>query len=402
MAMTFDVEKIRGDFPILARRFGGKQLAYLDNAASTQKPKEVIDAVCRFYSQSYSNVHRSVSSLAMEATEQFESARQKTADLLHAKAEEIIFTRNTTESLNIVAQAWGRQNLKAGDVVLVTEMDHHSNIVPWQQISKQTGAQLDFVPVTYEGELDDSFEIPENTKVFAFTQVSNVLGTVNDAARWAKKAKEKGALVVVDGAAGAPHGLFNRGEVDFYAFSGHKMLGPMGSGVLWGKKQVLQDMPPFLFGGSMIGQVKKDHATWADLPVKFEAGTPNAADAVGLGAAIDYLQKTGFDSIHRHEQQLLKAALDLLAGISGVTVYGKAQNRAPTIAFNVEAVHTHDVGSILDGEAIAVRSGNHCAQVLMDRLRVAGATRVSFYLYNTEDEVHRLADGIKKVKKIFG
>lgn len=397
-----NLDAIRKDFPVLQRTFSGKPLAYLDNAASTQKPVQVIEAVSDFYTASYSNVHRSVSSLSVEATQRFEAARATVASLLKAKTEETIFTRNATESLNLVAQAWGRANLKNGDVVVVTEMDHHANLVPWQQIAKQTGASLEFVPVTDDGELDDSFEFPESTKLFAFPQVSNVLGTVSDVTHWAKKARHAGALVVLDGAAGAPHGLFDVKDVDFYAFSGHKMCGPMGAGVLWGKKDLLEEMPPFLFGGSMIGKVTKQETTWAELPAKFEAGTPNAADAIGLAAAIDYVQKIGFSAIQKHEEALLKTALDLVSSIPGVDVYGSAKNRVPILSFNLKGAHTHDVGSILDANAVAVRSGNHCAQVLMDRLQIAGATRASFYFYNTEDECQRLADGVKQAQTIFG
>ncbi|MBI4360492.1 SufS family cysteine desulfurase [Candidatus Micrarchaeota archaeon] len=396
-----DVDALRMDFPVLRRTFNGKPLAYLDNAASTQKPESVIQAVSDFYSASYSNVHRSVSSLSMEATQLFEAAREKVASFLKAKAEEVIFTRNATESLNLVAQAWGRHNLRKGDVVVVTEMDHHSNLVPWQQVAREAGAKLEFVPVTDQGELDDSFEFPEATRVFSFAQVSNVLGTVNDVKAWTKKARKQGALVVVDGAAGAPHGLVDVFDADFYAFSGHKMCGPMGAGVLWGKKSVLEEMPPFLFGGSMISKVKKEGTTWAELPAKFEAGTPNAADAIGLSRAVDYLQRVGFSSIQKHEEKLLKTTLDLLSDVPGVTVYGSAKARTPIVSFNLAGAHTHDVGSILDANAIAVRSGNHCAQVLMDRLNIAGATRASFYLYNTEDECHRLADAVKQAQMVF-
>ena len=408
MASVFNVEKIRADFPILQRRFGKNKLAYLDNAASTQKPQAVIDAVGGFYSNHYSNVHRSVSSLALEATEKFESARKTVATHLHAKPEETIFTRNTTESVNLVAYAWGPTHVGKGDAVVITEMDHHSNLVPWQQLALRQKAELHYVPITENGELDADFEFPENTVLFAFPHASNVLGSLNDVKGWTKKAKVEApnATVFVDGAAAAPHlelDLAHSGA-DFYAFSGHKMLAPMGSGVLWGKKAILEDMPPFLYGGSMISKVEKENTQWADLPAKFEAGTPNAADAVGLAVAIGYLNRIGLAKIHAHELELAKACKDALDAIKGVSTYGPsstAKNRVGIVSFNVDGVHAHDVGSILDSDAVAIRSGHHCAQVLMDRLSVAATARASFYLYNTEEEVDRLVAGIKKVKKIF-
>ncbi len=405
---AFDVEKIRSDFPILKRRVGKTKLAYLDNASSTQKPQAVIDALTHFYSECYSNVPRSVSSLALEATEKFESARKTIADHLHAKPEETIFTRNTTESINLVAYAWGETNVKRGDAIVITEMDHHSNLVPWQQLALRKKAELHYIPLEDTGVLDGDFEFPENTKLFTFPHASNVLGTLNDVKGWTKKAKIEApdVTVVVDGAAAAPHMQLDLPKIgaDFYAFSGHKMCGPMGSGVLWAEKQILQDMSPFLYGGSMISKVEKHKTKWADLPAKFEAGTPNAADAVGLAVAIDYLNEIGLEKIHAHELKLAKKTKDALDAISGVSTYGPdstAKNRVGIVSFNLDGVHAHDVGSILDTDAVAVRSGHHCAQVLMDRLDVAATARASFYLYNTEDEVDRLVAGIKKVKNIF-
>ncbi len=399
----YDVEAIRKEFPILSRKINGKPLAYLDNAATTQKPDAVLKAVSEYYRNSNANVHRSVSTLAEEATEAFEQSRKTVAGFVGGKVGETIFTRNATESLNLVAQSWGRENLEKKDAVVLTEMDHHSNLVPWQQVALKKGAELVFVPVTKAGELDENFEFPVNAKVFAFPQVSNALGTVNDMSWWAKKAKKAGATVVVDGAAGAPHGLGRvGGDMDFYAFSGHKMCGPMGSGVLWGKKEFLEKMPPFLYGGSMIAGVKKTETRWAKLPAKFEAGTPDVGAAVGLAEAIRYLEKIGFAQIRRHEQTLLKAALDLLAEIPSVRVYSNAAERVATVSFNVNGVHAHDGDSILDSEGIAIRSGHHCCQVLMDALKVPATARASFYLYNTLEEVQRLADGVKKIKKIFG
>lgn len=409
MTKAFDVEEIRRDFPILKRRFGGKTLAFLDNAASTQKPKSVIDAVSDFYSNHYANVHRSVSTLAMEATDAFENARKNVAANIGAKPEEVIFTRNATESINLAAYAWGNVNVKAGDAVVITEMDHHSNLVPWQQLALRKKAELHYIPVTEEGVLDADFEFPENSKLFAFPHASNVLGTVNDVSGWTKKAKIEApdATILVDGAAAAPHLQLDlpKSGAEFYAFSGHKMLGPMGSGVLWAKKAVLEKMPPFLYGGSMISKVEKHASTWAELPAKFEAGTPNAADAVGLSAAIDYLQSIGLSKIHAHETKLAQMAKDELDALPGVTTFGpesNSKNRVGIVSFNVEGVHAHDVGSILDSEAVAIRSGHHCAQVLMNRLGVPATARASFYLYNTEEEVDRLIRGVKKVKKIFG
>lgn len=397
-----DVEAIRKDFPVLSRKFDGKALAYLDNAASTQKPEAVIRAIHEFYAQSYANVHRSVYALGTEATEKFEEARTKIAAFLNASPEETVFTRNTTESINLVAYSWGDANVQKGDALVVTEMDHHSNLVPWQQLAARKKAELVFVPVDENGDLAD-FDFPDNTKLFAFPQVSNALGTVNDVPHWVKKAKKAGATVLVDGAAGAPHGPLDTqtAGADFYAFSGHKLLGPMGSGVLRGKKEALEAMPPFLYGGSMIASVEKTESVWAELPQKFEAGTPDAGAAVGLAAALEYLEKIGFAGIRNHEEKLDAAGRELLSGIPGVTVYGNPKRRVPYLSFNLEGVHTHDVGSILDSEGVAVRSGHHCAQVLMRKLGVPGTTRASFYLYNTEEEAHRLADGIRKAKKVF-
>ncbi len=409
MTKNFDVEKIRRDFPILKRRFGGKTLAYLDNAASTQKPQAVIDAMSDFYSNHYANVHRSVSTLAMEATDAFENARKNVAAFIGAKPEEVIFTRNATESINLAAYAWGDANVRKGDAVVITEMDHHSNLVPWQQLALRKKAELHYIPVTEESGLDADFEFPENAKLFAFPHASNVLGTMNDVSGWAKKAKIEApdATILVDGAAAAPHLQLDlpKSGADFYAFSGHKMLGPMGSGVLWAKKAVLEKMSPFLYGGSMIAKVEKHASTWADLPAKFEAGTPNAADAVGLSAAIDYLQKVGLRNIHAHETKLAQMAKDELDALPGVTTFGpdsRAKNRVGIVSFNIDNVHAHDVGSILDSKAVAIRSGHHCAQVLMNRLGVPATARASFYLYNTGEEVGRLVKGVKKVKKIFG
>ncbi len=397
-----DVEKIRRDFPILAKRINGKKLAYLDNAASTQKPRQVLDAVSGFYTRSYSNVHRSVSSLAMEATEKFEEARRKVAGFVGGEPEETIFTRNATESLNLVAYAWGDANVQKGDAVVVTEMDHHSNFVPWQQLALRKKASFHVVPVDENGELG-AFDFPKNTKVFAFPHASNVLGTVNDVRKWVKKAKKAGATVVVDGAAAAPHLKVDVGALgaDFYAFSGHKMLGLMGSGVLWGKGEVLEQTPPFLFGGSMISSVGRQRTKWVEPPQKFEAGTPNAADAVGLGAAIGYLEKIGSAQMQKHEEKLTRKAISLLSEIEGVTIYGKPKERVGIVSFNLAGVHAHDLGSVLDAEGVAIRSGHHCAQPLVERLGVPATARASFYLYNTEEEVERLAKSVKKAKRIF-
>ncbi len=402
-----NVPEICKDFPALKRVFNKHPLAYLDNAASTQKPLSVIRALTDFYSNNYANVHRNVHSLGVEATELYEKARDKTAEYIRAKREEVIFTRNTTEGINAVAYAWGEANVVKNDVIVVTEMDHHSNIVPWQQLAKRKHARLEFVPIKREGggELNDGYEFPSGTRVFALPHASNVLGTINDVQAWTKKARKAGVeIVAVDGAAGAPHSPpdVHSSGADFYAFSGHKMLGPMGSGILWGKQELLEKMPPFLYGGSMISSVEKHESKWAELPQKFEAGTPNAADAIGLGAAIDYLNAVGLQEIRKHEEKLVKKTLDLLSEIPEVTVYGHAKNRVGIVSLTLDGVHPHDLGSILDFEAIAVRSGHHCAQVLTKALGVNATTRASYYLYNTEDEVERLAGGIKKAKKVFG
>ncbi|MBI5036523.1 SufS family cysteine desulfurase [Candidatus Micrarchaeota archaeon] len=396
-----DVEKIRKDFPILAKKYHGKTLAYLDNAASSQKPVQVVDAVRDFYLNSYANVHRGSYDLSVEATEAYEKARKRVGKHFGAKEKETIFTRNTTESLNALAYSLS-DSIGEDDAIVVTEMDHHSNLVPWQQLCLRKKAELHFVEVDGNGELAD-FDFPSNTALFAFPHVSNVLGTVNDVEKWAKKAKKEGALVVLDGAAGAPHIPLNvhRSGVDFYAFSGHKMLGPMGSGVLWGKQELLEKMPPFLYGGSMITNVEKGKSEWADLPHKFEAGTPDAGGAIGLAKAIDYLESVGFSRILEHEHALVKKTLDLFAEI-GLDVYGSPSKRTGIVSFNIRNAHAHDIGMVLGGDAIAVRAGVHCSQVLVKKLGVPATVRASYYLYNTESEVERLADSVRKAKEVFG
>jgi cysteine desulfurase/selenocysteine lyase len=407
---TLDAHKLRADFPIFEQVFHGKPLAFLDSAASSQKPRQMLEAMTRFYETSYANVHRGVYQLAERATEGLEGAREKVCRLINApEARELVFTRNATESLNLVAYAWGLTNLGPGDLVVVTELEHHSNFVPWQYIAGRTGAGFRMVPLDAQGELrlDALEEIGRDgaVKVVATNLVSNSLGTVNDVARVAAWAHEHGAIMVCDAAQAVPHKPVDVQALgcDFLAFSGHKLCGPSGIGVLWGRAELLEAMEPFLLGGHMIKKVKVEETTWGDLPHKFEAGTSPMAEAVGLGAAIDYLEGIGFEAIEQHEHELVAYALARLADVPGITLYGPpADRRAGIVSFNVEGVHPHDVAQILDLDGVAIRAGHHCCQPLMTKLGVAATNRASFYLYTVPEEIDRLVEGLHKAKKLLG
>jgi len=407
---TLDAHKLRADFPIFEQTFHRKPLAFLDSAASSQKPRQMLEAMTRFYETSYANVHRGVYQLAERATEALEGAREKACRVINApEAREVVFTRNATESLNLVAYAWGLTNLGPGDLVVVTELEHHSNFVPWQYIAGRTGAGFRMVPLDAQGELrlDALDEIGRGgaVKVVATNLVSNSLGTVNDVARVAAWAHEQGAIMVCDAAQAVPHKRVDVQALgcDFLAFSGHKMCGPSGIGVLWGRAELLEGMEPFLLGGHMIKKVKLEETTWGDLPHKFEAGTSPMAEAVGLGAAIDYLEGIGFEAIEQHEHELVEYALARLADVPGMTLYGPAaERRAGIVSFNVEGVHPHDVAQILDLEGVAIRAGHHCCQPLMTKLGVAATNRASFYLYTVPEEIDRLVAGLHKAKKLLG
>ena len=405
-----DIDAIRGDFPILSRIIHGNPLTYLDSTATAQKPRQVIDTLVNFYSTTNANVHRGIYTLSEESTAAYEGAREKTASFINAASEtEIVFTRNTTESLNLLAYAWGRANLNEGDEVLVTLMEHHSNIVPWHMICQERGAVLRFIPVTDDGFLDlSSIDtlITERTKIVSFTHVSNVLGTVNPVEELVTRAHAVGAIAIVDGAQGAPHMAIDVQDMDadFYVFSSHKMLGPTGVGVLYGKRALLDDMPPFLGGGEMIMEVREDGFTWKDPPLKFEAGTPNFADVVAFGAAIDYLTALGMDAVRQHEIEITDYALRQMRTLGdGVTLHGppQAQDRGGVVSFALESIHPHDIAQTLDWEGVQIRAGHHCAQPLMRHMGVPATARASFYVYNTNEDVDRLIDALKKAGELF-
>ena len=405
---VFDVEKVREDFPILKRQVHGKRLVYLDNAATTQKPKAVIDALVDYYSRYNSNVHRSVHTLGEEATAAYEAARGKAARFVGARAKELVFVRGTTEATNLVRYAWGEQNVKKGDILVTTLMEHHSNIVPWQLLAKSRGAKLKFVGLQPDGTLDmGSFEnlLSEAPKLVAVTHCSNVLGTINDVVTICSRARSAGATTVVDGAQSVPHMPVDFGSIgcDFYAYSGHKMLGPTGIGALVGRKSLLEEMEPFQGGGEMIKEVFLDHSTWNDVPHKFEAGTVNIADAIGLGAAVDYLTSLGMDKEREHEIRLNDYALQTLQSIKGFHAYGPLDSgkKGGVISFNFADVHPHDLATILNEEGIAIRSGHHCAQPLMNWLDVEATSRASFHVYNSYDDVDALKAGLQKAGAIF-
>ena len=403
-----DVEAVRRDFPILATTMHGRPLVYLDSAASSQKPRVVLDAEREFYETTNANIHRGVYALSAEATRRYDVAREKLAAYLGAAyAHEVIFTRGTTESINLVAQSWARPRLKPGDEILLTEMEHHSNIVPWQLVAEQTGAIVRAAPITDRGELDlERFAslVTDRTKIVAVAHVSNALGTINPVRRIADLAHAAGAVLVVDGAQAAPHLPVDVEALgaDFYALSSHKMLGPTGVGVLYGRESLLDAMPPYQGGGDMINTVTFSGSTWAPLPAKFEAGTPNIAGAVGFGAAVDYIEQIGRDRIAEHEHALLTHATDRVTEVPGLRIIGTAPIKASVLSFVMEGIHPHDIGTILDSEGVCIRAGHHCAQPLMKRMGVPATARASFAVYNTEGEADALVAALHKARELFG
>jgi len=404
----YDVQEIRHDFPILEREVNGKRLVYLDNAATSQKPRQVIQALTGYYERHNANIHRGVHRLAEEATAAYEEARQKVGCFIGAPdTRALIFTRGTTESINLVAHAWGRKFLREGDEVVLTEAEHHSNLVPWQLAAQATGAKLRFITIQDDGTLDlEEAErlIGPKTGLVGCIHASNVVATINPVEKLAELAHENHALMLVDGAQSAPHLPVDVEALgcDFFACSGHKMLGPTGVGVLWGRPEILEEMDPFMGGGEMIREVHLDHSTWNDLPYKFEAGTMNIAQAVGLGAAVDYLDELGMENVREHERWLGEYAHRRLSEIEGITVYGPEKDRTGLVSFSLPDVHPHDLSQLLDEEGVAIRSGHHCAQPLMRRLGVAATARASFYLYNTDEEVDALVEALVGAREFFG
>ena len=401
--------KLRADFPIFEQEVRGKPLAYLDSAVSAQKPRQVLDKLRTFYETSYANVHRGVYTLSELATAEYEGAREKVTQFINAPAaREVIFTRGATESINLVAYAWGLDNLGPGDVVVVTELEHHSNFVPWQYIAKRTGATFAAIPLDSNGELQldalDSIAAQGNVKVVANNLVSNALGTINPVEHLGAWAHDQGAIMVVDAAQAAPHHAIDVQQLgcDFLAFSSHKMCGPTSVGALWGRGELLEKMAPFNLGGHMIRSVKLEETTWGELPYKFEAGTQPIAEAVGFGAAVDYLTDVGLPAIEEHERELLVYALDRMSDVPGLVTYGpQPERRAGIVSFNLDGVHPHDVAQILDMDGVAIRAGHHCCQPLMTRLGVAATNRASFYLYTIPEEIDRLVEGLHKAHKLL-
>jgi cysteine desulfurase/selenocysteine lyase len=411
MQTAISVEQIRKDFPILQRKVrNDKNLVYLDNAATTQKPIQVINAITDFYTNHNSNIHRAVHALAEEATEAYEMTRDKIAKFLNIKdRQEIVFVRGTTEAINLVAYAWGRQSIREGDIIVTTEYEHHSNIVPWQLLTQEKKAKLEYIAIDDNGELIldqlDQYLATGKVKLVAVSQMSNVLGTITDVDAIISKCKKAGVRVLIDGAQSVPHMKVDLDALgcDFFAFSGHKMLGPTGVGVLWAKKELLEQMAPFHGGGDMIREVHKYETTWNDLPYKFEAGTPNIADVIGFAAAIDYLNNIGMDYVRAHEIEITKYALDRLSKINGIKLYGTSDisKRGGVISFNFADIHPHDLATIIDEDGIAIRSGHHCAQVLMEKLDIAATSRASFYIYNTKEEVDVLINSLSRAARLF-
>jgi cysteine desulfurase/selenocysteine lyase len=405
----YDVEKVRADFPILGREVNGWPLVYLDNAATSQKPRAVIEALVRYYETTNANIHRGIHTLAVKATEQYEDVRGKAARHIGgSKAGDIVFTRNTTESINLIARAWGDANVREGDEIVLTVMEHHSNIVPWQLLARRTGAAVRFAEITNDGHLDlDSLRavVGPKTKLVSVAHMSNVLGTINPLADIAEIAAGVGAKVLVDGAQSAPQMPVDVAALgcDFFAYSSHKAYGPTGVGVLWAKRGELEAMEPFLGGGEMISVVKADGSTWADVPHKFEAGTPNIADVIAFGAALDYLEALGMENVRAHEKRITEYAIESLQSIEGVRVQGpaRAEERGGAVSFTVAGIHPHDVSTVLDGRGVAIRAGHHCAQLLMRRFDVPATSRASFGLYNTRDEVDALVEGVERVIEVF-
>ncbi|HDR4868502.1 cysteine desulfurase SufS [Paenibacillus jamilae] len=401
-----NIHEIRKQFPILDQKVNGKQLVYFDSAATSQKPIQVIETLERYYKEYNSNVHRGVHTLGTKATDAYEGAREKVRKFINAKSmEEIIFTRGTTTALNTVAASYGLENVKEGDEIVISYMEHHSNIIPWQQVAKKTGATLKYLPLQPDGTIsleDVRQTVTPNTKIVSIMQVSNVLGTINPVKEIGAIAHENGAIMVVDGAQSTPHMKVDVQDLncDFYALSAHKMCGPTGIGVLYGKKELLNNMEPIEFGGEMIDFVDLQESTWKELPWKFEAGTPIIGNAIGLGAAIDFLEEIGLDNIEKHEHELARYALERLSEVDGVTIYGP-KHRAGLVTFNIEDVHPHDVATVLDVEGIAVRAGHHCAQPLMKWLKASSTARASFYLYNTKEEIDTFVESLIKTKEYF-
>ena len=405
-----DQTALRAQFPTLAQEVGGYPLVYLDNAATSQKPRYVLDVLAAYYEHDNANVHRGIHELSRRATVAFEDARAKLANFIGAAdSAELVWTRGTTEAINLVARSWGQDNLGEGDEILLSSLEHHSNIVPWQLVASRTGARLRYIEMDEQGRLilDDLSELlTERTRMVAISHISNALGTVNPVREIVEQAKKVGALVLVDGAQAVPHRRVDVQELgcDFYAFSGHKMCGPTGSGALWARRSLLESMPPYQGGGEMIRNVGREESTWAEIPHKFEAGTPNIAGAIALGAAADFLDEVGFDAIAEHERELLAYALERLDDLGGVRVYGPTDlnERSGVISFTMGDAHPHDISTILDSKGIAIRAGHHCAQLVMQHFDISATARASFYLYTSRDDVDRLVEGLASVKEIFG
>lgn len=403
-----DSEKLKKDFPIFSRKINGKAITYLDNAATTQRPASVIKAISEVSKLHNANPHRGIYTLAEEITEMYEQSREKVGKFINSSSSnEVIFTRNASESLNLVMYSYGRNFLKEGDEVIISIMEHHSNLVPWQSLQER-GVKLKFIPITQEGKLDlEKYDeaFTHNTRLVAMTNASNSIGTINNAKELCKTAHDHNAVFVMDGAQSVPHFKVDVQSLDcdFLAFSGHKMLGPFGIGVLYGKEELLEEMPPFLYGGEMIRRVELDKTTFNELPAKFEAGTPNASGAVGLSAAIDYLNKVGMENIREHEVQLTDYAMKRMNEVEGITIYGvkKAEEKTGVVSFNIEGIHAHDVASIMDEDNICIRAGHHCTMPLMKTLNVPATARASIYLYNTKEDIDKLVEGIYKAKKMF-
>jgi cysteine desulfurase/selenocysteine lyase len=409
LSTVFDPNKIIHDFPILRRKIGSKRLVYLDNAATTQKPQSVITALENYYSNTNANVHRGLHTLAEEATTAFEATRKKIADFIGGvRTEEVIYTRNATEAINLVAYSWGRRNIKKGDRIVLTEMEHHANLVPWISLARETGAELKYIPIDDNGELDfadlDKI-ISANTKIVAVTQMSNVLGTINPLNEIIRTAHANGSLVLVDGAQSAPHIPVDVKalDADFFVFSAHKMLGPTGIGVLYGRESILHEMEPFQYGGEMINEVRYNYADWAELPWKFEAGTPNIAGAIGFSPALDYLTGIGMDRVRRHEMELTSYALKRLSELDHIKIFGPRdiKHRGSAISFIDNMIHPHDLATFLDSRGIAIRAGHLCAQPLMKRLGVTATARASFYVYNTKDDIDELTNALIAARRYF-
>lgn len=404
-----DYKEIKKDFPLLGREMNGKRLAFLDSAASSQMPQSVIDVYDFYYRNHHANIHRGAYIISYEATDLYDAARARTAKFINAKRPEtVIFTRNTTESINLVASSWGEENIQEGDEILISELEHHSNMVPWMMLAKRKKAVLKHIPLTddFRFDMDRLDEVlGSKTKIVSVAHSSNAVGTIHDIKRIGEKARSVGAAFMVDGAQGAPHAKVDVQDMDcdFYAFSAHKMLGPTGVGVLYGKKKILESMPPFLGGGDMILSVSKDDFTPAGLPERFEAGTPNIAGVIAFSRALDYLESVGVEKIHAHEEELLSQTIDQLSQLSGVTMYGPRDlsQRSGVLSLTINGVHPHDVGSILDSEGVAVRAGHHCCEPFMKRLELPGTVRASFYIYNGPEDVESLVAGIKKVQEVF-